>query len=145
MSVFVDSNVLLISAQPSHTLHEQAVAHVARLIEASQRLFVTPQILAEFWNVATRPKDRNGLEFPHDRAREELARLEAFFAILSESADVYGEWKRLVFDYQVNGVQVHDARLVAAMRVYRIPKILTFNLQDFARFSDIIEVVRPQR
>jgi hypothetical protein len=56
---------------------------------------------------------------------------------LIESADVYAEWKRLVVAHGVTGVQAHDARLVAAMKVYGIKRILTFNTQDFARYDDI--------
>jgi len=55
MSVFVDTNILLPSVQPSHSLHEAAVNSVASLIAAGTPLMVTPQIVAEFWNVPTRP------------------------------------------------------------------------------------------
>jgi len=103
---------------------------------------VTPQIVAEFWNVATRPIENNGLGLPHEQAREELARLEAFFVLLSESPEVYAEWKRLVIAHGVTGVKVHDARLVAAMNVYGIRRILTFNKDDFRRYPDI-EVITP--
>jgi predicted nucleic acid-binding protein len=41
------------------------------------------------------------------------------------------------------GVQVHDARLAAAMRVPGIQRILTFNERDFARYPDI-QAVHPQ-
>jgi predicted nucleic acid-binding protein len=37
-------------------------------------------------------------------------------------------------------VQVHDARLVAAMRVHSVKRILTFNDKDFARYTDIAAV-----
>ena len=56
--------------------------------------------------------------------------------------EVYSEWKRLVVAYSVMGVQAHDARLVAAMKVYGIERILTFNVQDFLRYKEI-EAVRP--
>jgi predicted nucleic acid-binding protein len=48
---------------------------------------------------------------------------------------VYPEWYRLVSQFNVSGVQVHDARLVAVMRVHQISHILTFNTADFARYS----------
>ncbi len=41
----------------------------------------------------------------------------------------------------VRGVKVHDAKLVAAMSVHRVPKILPFNTDDFARYA--IEAVHP--
>ena len=59
-----------------------------------------------------------------------------------ESTDVYSEWKRLVVAYGVTGVQAHDARLVAAMNVHGIGRILTFNVQDFTRYKEI-EAIRP--
>jgi predicted nucleic acid-binding protein len=36
---------------------------------------------------------------------------------------------------------VHDARLVAAMNVHGVRRILTFNTDDFARYG--IEVLHP--
>jgi len=44
--------------------------------------------------------------------------------------------------YGGTGVQAHDARLVAAMNVYGVSRILTFNAQDFTRYQDM-EVIRP--
>jgi predicted nucleic acid-binding protein len=143
MSVFIDSNILLISAQPSHAMHERAVRTVASFIERGEDAVLTPQIVAEFWNGATRPADHNGLGMSHERARDELTRIESFSSLMSESPQSYGEWKRLVTEYRVSGVKVHDARLVAAMRVYGVPRILAFNVDDFKRYDDIIEVVLP--
>jgi predicted nucleic acid-binding protein len=40
----------------------------------------------------------------------------------------------------VMGVQVHDARLAAAMRVHRVSHILTLNVTDFERFSGLTAV-----
>ncbi|MEX0641079.1 MAG: hypothetical protein WD468_00180 [Pirellulales bacterium] len=43
----------------------------------------------------------------------------------------------------VKGKPAHDARLVAAMTRHSITHILTFNVDDFRRFSGI-EVLQPQ-
>jgi len=48
----------------------------------------------------------------------------------------------LVIAHAVMGVNVHDARLVAAMLVHGLTHILTFNTADFRRFSQIT-VVHP--
>jgi len=124
-------------------MHARALRSVETLIEHEESLVLTPQVAAEFWNVATRPADRNGLGMSHNEARQELTRVEAFFSVLSESPEVYAEWKRLVGHYKVTGVQVHDARLVAAMRIYGVGRILTFNAGDFLRYRDIIDVLEP--
>lgn len=57
-------------------------------------------------------------------------------------AEVHEEWRRLLIDRGVSGVQVHDTRLVAAMRVHGVDRILTFNTKDFARFTEI-KAVHP--
>jgi predicted nucleic acid-binding protein len=142
MSVFVDTNILLRSVQPSHPMHEAAVRSVAALIRDGEPLVITPQSVAEFWNVATRPVDQNGLGWSHQQTSNEIARIEEFLSVLIECADVYSEWKRLVVANDVTGVQAHDARLVAAMKVYGVRRILTFNTQDFTRYEDI-EVIPP--
>lgn len=48
---------------------------------------------------------------------------------------VYPEWRQLVTTFGVSGVQVHDARLVAIMRVNQISHLLSFNTKDFIRYS----------
>jgi predicted nucleic acid-binding protein len=122
-------------------MHAAAVRAVAGLIRDGEGLVVTPQIVAEFWNVATRPIDNNGLGLSHQDAYDEVAKLEEFCALFVESIDVYTEWKRLVRVHGVSGVKVHDARLVAAMNVHGVKRILTFNADDFVRYRDIQAIV----
>ncbi len=144
MSVFVDSNVLLRTADPGDPKHEIAVKAISDQIESGETLVITPQIAAEFWNVATRPVDNNGLGMSADETRDEMTRLEGFFSVLDESADVYTEWKRLVVSHGVTGVQVHDTRLVAAMNVCGVTQMLTFIAPDFKRFTGI-RVLTPSQ
>jgi len=42
-----------------------------------------------------------------------------------------------VVSFGVSGVQVHDARLVAAMTVHGVTHILTLNPTDFARYTTV--------
>ena len=49
----------------------------------------------------------------------------------------------IVDQHKVIGRQAHDARLVAAMKVHNVTHLLTFNPDDFKRFSEIT-VVNPQ-
>lgn len=68
---------------------------------------------------------------------------QAYARLPDHSDELYAEWRSLVARFQVSGKQVHDARLVAAMRVHGIRRILTFNVADFARYSDLITAVHP--
>ena len=47
------------------------------------------------------------------------------------------ERRKIVVAAGVSGIQVHDARMVAAMRVHGIANLLTLNAKDFRRFSGI--------
>jgi predicted nucleic acid-binding protein len=60
-----------------------------------------------------------------------------------DTPQIFTEWESLVIKYQVMGKQVHDARLAAAMVAHNITHLLTFNVDDFKRFSDIV-VVDPR-
>ena len=142
MPILIDTNILLRSVQPSHPMHAGAVHALEVLMKREEALVIALQNVAEFWNAATRPIVHNGLGFTIEEAQEELARLEGFFRILTEDAASYAAWKTLLIANRVSGVLVHDARLVAVMKTYGIAQIVTFNVTDFARFSEI-EAVHP--
>jgi predicted nucleic acid-binding protein len=81
-------------------------------------------------------------------AIEQLARQNAVLCFTSQNL---GElWnvltrpaeRRLLVAHGVCGAQVHDTRLVAAMLVHGVPRILTLNPLDFTRFDDI-EAIHP--
>lgn len=137
MRVLVDTNILLRSAQPNHPLCSQAASAVSKLLRQRDSVFFCPQNIAEFWNVATRPADRNGLAFSHEEVLREVASIEEFLTLLPDVPAVYTEWKRIVHDYKVQGVKVYDARLVAVMSVYAVEAILSFNSDDFQRYDRV--------
>lgn len=142
MSILVDTNILLRSAQPTHSLSLQATRAVSRLMRAGEPIYFCSQNIAEFWNVATRPSDRNGLGYTPEEAWQEVRSIEGLLTLLPDSPGIYAEWKRLVHDYKVRGVGVYDARLVAVMRVYGVDQLLTFNVDDFKRYGNL-SVVHP--
>ena len=141
MSILVDTNILLRRAQPSHPSHAVAVDSVARLLAAGEAVYFTLQNIAEFWNVATRRTEHNGLGFSAAVTLTEVEKIEAAFELLPDTPPIYAEWKSLVVRHGVVGVKVHDARLVAAMNVHGVRRLLTFNAGDFTRYG--IEVVQP--
>jgi len=137
MRVLVDTNILLRSAQPTHPLCSEATSAVSKLLRQEDAVFFCPQNIAEFWNVATRPAEVNGLGFSHEEVLQEVASIESLLTLLPDIPAIYPVWKRLVQDHRVQGVKVYDARLVAVMSVYLIDTILTFNVADFKRYGNI--------
>ena len=140
MRFLVDTNLLLRSVAPEHPMNGDAVNAINTLRERGEQLYIVPQNLIEFWNVYTRPLERNGLGRTAKEAEAEVNRLKALFPLLLDPPAIYQEWERLVVQNAVIGVNVHDARLVAAMLVHGLTHILTFNTSDFARYSEITAV-----
>jgi predicted nucleic acid-binding protein len=98
MRVFIDTSVLVRSIEPSSPMHEPAVRAIASVIERGEAVVLTPQVMAEFRNVATRPLDKNGLGLSAEEAHDEILRMERFVSLLGETEEVYSEWKRLVMN-----------------------------------------------
>jgi predicted nucleic acid-binding protein len=142
MPYLADSNLLLRGAETGHPMQKPALEAFAALFRQREAVYVTPQNLYEFWVVATRPVERNGLGMTASQAETELARLEVQFPLLPDTPAIYPEWRRLVTAHGVVGVRAHDTRLVAAMLVHGITHLLTFNGDDFRRYPGIT-IVHP--
>ena len=135
MIYLMDTNILLGAAHRADARYPIVQEAVHKLWANEHELRTTSQNFAEFWNVSTRPTDRNGFGQTPVETDGLLKDLEAFFPLLPDSPKVYPEWRRLVVDYEVAGVQVHDARLAASMIVHNVKHILTFNVVDFTRYD----------
>lgn len=140
MDYLADTNIILRLAEPVHPMHGTTLRAVTKLFADGENLCLLPQNLIEFWNVATRPADKNGLGWTVAQTDTEVAILEKTFTILPDVQAIYTEWRRLVVAHSVSGKQVHDTRLAAAMNIHKITHLLTFNTDDFKRFSNIILV-----
>ncbi len=143
MSYLVDTNVLLRLINSHNSQYAQAQNAINKLLRQDVELNIVPQNLFEFWVVATRPANVNGLGLSVEEATQEMALLKQLFAIKASNPSILTVWEDLVIKYQVKGKQGHDARLVAAMITHEISHILTFNVEDFTRFSEIV-AVSPQ-
>ncbi len=143
MKFLLDTNIILRLAEPKHPMYPLALNGLAYLTKNHYEYFIVDQNLIEFWRSCTRPKDKNGLGMTVEKATVELTKLETLFSVLPACQEVYPQWRDLVIKYQVKGVNVHDARLVASMLVYNLTHILTFNSDDFRRYLEIT-IVNPK-
>jgi len=138
MKYLVDTNILLRLVQKNSPMHLDTQRAILMLKKQGDFLCIIPQNIIEFWAVATRPVDKNGLGLSITQAEEESEKLKKIFMLELDTPQIFTEWKSLVIKYQVMGKQVHDARLAAAMLAHNITHLLTFNVDDFKRFSDIV-------
>lgn len=139
--ILVDTNVLARGLEQGHPHHHAALASMAHLKKQSQeQLIVFPQVLTEFYSIATR--STNSLHFTPDQALAEIAEIELRFSLILETPALFSAWKKLAFKYKPTNRRAYDLRLVALMQVHAIPKILTFNDKDF-QFVTEIETLNP--
>lgn len=136
-SCLVDTNILLRITRRSDPQYKIVDTALVRLAGQGTTLYYTHQNIAEFWNAMTRPVERNGLGLSVMETEREVRAIEAGMSLLADSEAVYREWRRIVVKYSVSGVQVHDARLAAAMYVHGVSHILTLNIGDFGRFDGL--------
>ena len=136
-SCLVDTNILLRISRRTDPQHKLVDSALARLAGQGTTLYFTHQNIAELWNAMTRPVDRNGLGLSVIDADLVVQAIESGMILLPDNEAVYREWRRIVVQYGVSGVQVHDARLAAAMYVHHVDHILTLNVVDFSRFTGL--------
>ena len=139
-SCLVDTNILLRITRRSDPQHKVVDTALGRLAGQGSTLHYTHQNIAELWNAMTRPVRRNALGLTAAEAEREVQAIESGMSLLADSEAVYREWRRIVLQYGVSGVQVHDARLAAAMYVHGVNHILTMNVTDFSRFKGLAAV-----
>src|SRR5579863_8606808 len=125
MAILIDTNILLRSLQPHHPHCAIVERAISALRTRNETLNVTAQNLIEFWAVATRATNENGLGMTVEMAGKELTVLKRLFSLLPEAALVFDEWERLVITHRVSGKNTHDAHIVAAMNINGITRILT--------------------
>lgn len=140
----LDTNILLRASDPDSPSYDRAVEAVARLLDQGDECVIAAQVLIEFWVVATRPVEVNGLGWDVEQTENEINQLLEQFSFLEDTEQVFPFWLRLVTTHQVKGKRTHDMRLIAVMQVHDISHLLTFNPDDFAKILDIT-IVHPDR
>lgn len=145
MRYLVDSNILLRLLQRNDPHHSTIRQAVRNLLAHGVELCCAPQNIVELWNVSTRPATaRGGFGLTTAETDRRVRLIERVFTILDETPAVYPEWRRLVMQYSVAGVQVHDAKIVAVMNVHAVTHVLTLNGGDFSRYAGITCVAPAQ-
>jgi predicted nucleic acid-binding protein len=117
----LDANILLRIANKSSSQHQASLQAMTTLTQQGHDLVVTPQVLVEFWAVATRPLDANGFGWTSAEVIDEINRFLGRFALIVETPNVFVEWLRLVSTNHVIGKKSHDARLAALCKVGPFP------------------------
>lgn len=139
----LDTNVVLRLSNPSDISHKLVTEAIATLLTQQNDCYLTAQVLIEFWVVATRPTDVNGLGWSVEQTHTVIEQLLDQFPCADETPHIFSGWLSLVNEHQVKGKRAHDVRLAALMLSSGISQILTLNPKDFSGIPGI-STVQPQ-
>ena len=104
MLYLVDTGVLLRLFNRAAPLHAKIRQCLREQRIAGHGFAISPQNVAEFWNVSTRPASaRGGYGLSIEVTERRVRALERICEVLPESADLYPLWRRLVVHHQVRG------------------------------------------
>jgi predicted nucleic acid-binding protein len=142
MTYAVDTSVLARIIHKNHPMQQTAKDAIKLLLSRDEPLCVFPQNLYEFWVIATRPALQNGFGLAPTDTEAQIVEFEALFSLKRDTPALYNEWRRLVVQHSVLGKTAHDTRIVAAMKTHGVTNLLTFNTDDFKRYTGI-SVVSP--
>lgn len=137
MRIGVDANLLLRVAQVVSPQHQTARAAIIRLKDENHELCVVPQVVYEYWAVATRPIGENGLILPVEVVAELTENLLLDFTLLEDGPQIFPRWFERVKNHAVRGKTSHDARIATALLCHGVTHLMTFNGSDFARFQEV--------
>jgi hypothetical protein len=70
----------------------------------------------------------------------DVAVYQTAYQVADETAAVTAHLLALLAAFPTAGKQVHDSNIVATMQAYGIPRLLTHNTADFARFTSVIAI-----
>ena len=130
--LFVDLNVLIFASRPHAANHAAAVAALETAEAAGDELWISRQVVREFLVNLTRP---GGVEVSHSVAADLAQGLMSRFTVADETAEVTDRLLDLLRTVGFRGKNVHDANVVATMLAHGVPRLLTHNVKDFARYG----------
>ncbi len=137
---FIDTNILIYTKQALSPFHAAAVGKLQALAAAGHPLWISRQTLREYLAVMSRP---GALTAPVPMAAliADVRSFESQFLVAEDGPAVTAQLLALLGSVPCLGKQVHDANIVATMLAHGIPRLLTHNVADFARFAGYITVL----
>jgi len=137
----IDANVLVYAMDADAPQHVASRALLQAARDPSTTLYVTSQVLCEFYSIVTNPRRVPKPRAPAD-AIYAIAGLLAFLHLLPIPVRAVEGWLDLLRQRPVIGGDVFDLQLVATMQANGIQRIYTFNIEDFEVFPELT-VVKP--
>ena len=96
LACLLDSNILLRVSRRSDPHYDEIRTALIAYRRRAVRLCYTSQTLGEFWNVSTRPADKNGFGLSIAEVDVIAQEIERDFEFLPDSQAVHDRWRSLL-------------------------------------------------
>ena len=137
--MFVDTNVL-VTARGAHAPRRQVALDVLADVQRTETLRISRQVIREYLAVVTRSQTWAS-PLPMTEALRDVGRFASAFEVLEDSQVVTDMLATLCRDVPVAGRQVHDANIVATMLAHGERRLATFNVKDFLRYGQRVQLL----
>ena len=139
----LDANILAYAVNADAPQHAASRALLEAARDPSIALYVTSQILCEFYSLITNPR-RVAVASSPTSALRMISAILAFpgLHVLPTPARAVVAWMELLRRHPVTGGDVFDLQIVATMQANDVQRIYTFNTDDFEVFPELT-VVTP--
>ncbi len=131
-----DANVLVYAMDADHPHHAASRALLDMARTRSTTLYVTSQILCEFYSIVTNlrrvPKPRTQAD-----AIAAISGMLAFLRVLPSPVRTTTVLMEFLQAHPVTGAEIFDLQIAAAMKVNNILRIYTFNVAGFEVFPEL--------
>jgi len=141
----LDTNVLVYADDPSSPNHTKAKSYLEDALKGTQRVCLSPQVLAEYFSVITSPKTVKTPLRVED-AKERLLFLDRTRAIKKIYPKRFTLRRCVEFCARkdITGVRIFDAIYAMTLLDNRVHKLFTQNVKDFIAFKELgLELVDP--
>ena len=138
--MFIDTNVLIKARFLEAPDHDIARQRLSLALQEPEALRISRQVVREYLAVATRLQSWP-VAITREEALQDASRLLGSFEVLEDGSLVTENLLALCREVSVGGRQIHDANIVATMLAHGEHRLLTFNISDFRRFEDRIELI----
>jgi uncharacterized protein len=132
----IDTNVLVYALDADAPMHPAARVLLEAARDGASTLYVTSQILCEFYSIVTNPR-RVAKPRSSGDAVNAIADFLTFLQVLPLPASAVEGWLGLLLRHPVTGGDVFDLQIIATMQANDIRRIYTFNAGDFETFSEL--------
>jgi len=138
----IDANVLVYAMDADAPQHAASRALLDAARDTSATLYVTSQILCEFYSIVTNARRVPNPRSPAD-ALSAISGLLSFLHVLPSPAHTVEGWIALLRRRPVTGGDIFDLQIVATMKANGVQRIYTYNAEDFEVFPELAVLIPP--